>query len=156
MIWSWNALKYHILFCLLSVLQNRKNQAFNCMVYRVWIQHTVLTRKTKIYSDLLLNDTEKSFFFAWFHDFLRERSSGTSLVIFRFLISSLTVIFITSPRFIPLNLRLDPWFWLLCACWCHLFPALSDFPKDWVQWLEEKLFCLRSCLLLQPEDQVLL
>ena len=120
--------------------------------------NTVLIRKTKIYSDLLLNDTEQSFFFGWFHDFLRERSSGASLVIFRFLISSLTVIFITSPRFIPLNLRLDPWPWLLWATFCqHLFPELSDFPKDWVQWLDEKELCLMSCFLLQPpDDQVLL
>ena len=49
--------------------------------------------------------------------FLTERSRGVSLVILRMFISSMTVTFITSPRFMPLNFRLDALFWLVCATW---------------------------------------
>ena len=79
----------------------------------------------------------------------RERSRGTSLVIFRFLISSLIIIFITHPGFIPLNLRLDALFWLLCASRFLHFPKLSHFPKDEGQLLLEKECCFMSRLLLQ-------
>ena len=49
--------------------------------------------------------------------FLTERSRGVSLVILRIFISSMTVTFITSPRFMPLNFRLDALLWLVCATW---------------------------------------